>query len=206
LAARRTIVGLVLAGGRSTRMGADKALVDFDGRPLIAHVVERLRPQVDALAISANGEPARFASFALPVLADDAEYREAGPLAGIAAALAYAQAESHAWLATAPCDAPLFPRDLVARLAEALATAGAAIAAAESPRGVEPLFALWRVDLRPALGAFLAAGGRSPRQFMTAQNAARVAFPASDAGDPFANLNSRAELEAARAALSRATD
>ncbi len=99
-------------------------------------------------------------------------------------------------VATAPCDAPFAPGDFVLRLAEAQAAAGAPAAVAESPRGVEPLFALWRTDLLVPLRAYLDRGGRSAREFLIAHDAARARFPSEDA---FANLNTPAELESARA-------
>ncbi len=111
--------GVVLAGGRSTRMGVDKALAPLAGRPLVAHVAARFAPQVDALFLNANGDAARFASLGCAIVADAAANAGGGPLAGIAAALRYAQSQGAAWLATAPCDAPFLPLDLVARLAAA---------------------------------------------------------------------------------------
>ena len=100
-----SIAAIILAGGRSSRMGVEKSLMDFGGAPVIARVIERLAPQVTTLAINANGDAARFARFALPVIADLREDFP-GPLAGIAAGLAYARAKGCEWLATAPCDAP----------------------------------------------------------------------------------------------------
>jgi molybdopterin-guanine dinucleotide biosynthesis protein A len=176
-------------------MGREKALLAFDGRPLVAYAVERLRPQVGALVISANGDPARFAGFAAPVLADAPEHRDAGPLAGVAAALAYAQRGEWPLLATAPCDAPFAPADFVLGLAETMTETGAAAAVIESPRGLEPLFALWRADAFASLRDYLGRGGRSPRDLLVALGAARVRFAS---GEAFANLNSPAELERAR--------
>ncbi len=190
------ILGLILAGGQSTRMGVEKAFVPLDGRPLIAHAVELLRPQVQALAISANGDARRFAAFGLPVLPDAAPESGAGPLAGVAAGLAYAARQDCDFVATAPCDAPFAPRDFVSRLAEIVADPLAAAAIAESPRGLEPLFAVWRADLLAPLRAYLAGGGRSARDFLAAQGAARARFAAEG---PFANLNSPADLARARA-------
>ncbi len=180
-------------------MGAEKAFVLLDGRPLIAHAIERLRPQVGALAISANGDPQRFASFALPVLADAVMDRDAGPLAGIAAGLAFAAEEGRALVATAPCDAPCAPRDFVQRLVAAMTAEGATVALAESPAGLEPLFGLWDVELLPTVRDFLSRGGRSPRDFVIAQGGARARFARHDGAEPFVNLNSPAELEIARA-------
>jgi molybdenum cofactor guanylyltransferase len=191
------ILGLVLAGGRSTRMGAEKAFIALAGRPLIVHVLERLSGQTDKLAINANGDPARFSGLALPVLADDARDIGAGPLAGIAAGLAFARTQGCALVATVPCDAPFAPRDLVSRLASELERRGAPISVAEGPRGLEPLCALWRTDLLEALREALASGERSPRRFMEEMGAASVLFSGERAGDPFANLNSPADLEAA---------
>lgn len=192
----RAILGLILAGGKSTRMGVEKAFVPLDGRPLIAHAVELLRPQVQALAISANGDARRFVAFGLPVLHDAAPESGAGPLAGVAAGLAYAARQGCDFVATAPCDTPFAPRDFVSRLVEPIVDSAAAAALAESPRGLEPLFALWRIDLLAALRAHLAGGGRSPRDFLAAQGAARVRFASEE---PFVNLNSPADLARARA-------
>lgn len=196
MARPRAVLGLILAGGKSTRMGVDKAFVLLEGRPLIAHAIERLAPQVDVLTISANGDARRFARFGLPVLADAAPDSGAGPLAGVAASLVYAEREGWDLVATAPCDAPFAPADFVLRLAEAMASAGAAVALIESPRGLEPLFALWRVNRLAALRAYLDSGGRSARDFLLAQSAARAHFAAEE---PFANLNNPAELDSARA-------
>jgi len=185
-------------------MGLDKAFVSLDGRPLIAHAIDRLRPQVEALAISANGDASRFAAFGLPVLADDPADLDAGPLAGLAAGLAFAKREGFRLVATAPCDAPFAPGDFVARLAEAMAASRTVAALVETPHGLEPLFALWRADALAALRPYLAGGGRSPRDFLAALGAVRTPFSPAPGDDPFANLNSPAELERARAKLRQA--
>jgi molybdenum cofactor guanylyltransferase len=200
LIAQSSILGVVLAGGRSTRMGTEKALIEFGGKPLIAHAVARLSPQVDAVAINANGDPTRFASLGLSVVADAPAHRGLGPLAGIAAALALAEAGSYSCVLTVPCDAPFAPLDLASRLAAAMGEASAA--GAEGPRGLEPLFALWRSNARSRLERALESGERSPRDFLAACNAIRVPFAAATGVDPFANLNDRGELAAARARLS----
>ena len=184
-------------------MGVDKALVRLAGRPLIAYAIERLHPQVGALAISANGDAGRFAAFGLPVLADDPANRDAGPLAGVAAGLVFAEREGWPLLATAPCDAPFAPADYVHLMAKAMAISGAFAALAESPNGLEPLFALWRVAALAPLRAYLAEGGRSPRAFLTSLGATRVPFATSEGDDAFTNLNSPAELERARSKAER---
>jgi molybdopterin-guanine dinucleotide biosynthesis protein A len=192
---------VVLAGGRSTRMGAEKALLPLAGRPLIAHVVERLRPQVAELFISANGDPARFRDFVCAVVADEAGADDAGPLRGVAAAIAFARRRGFSLLATAPCDAPFLPRDIVARLAAAMLAADAPVAVAEGAGGLEPMFALWRQSAAGEIAAELARGEASPRAAMARLGAARVLFAASEGGDPFANLNAPADFAAAAARL-----
>jgi molybdenum cofactor guanylyltransferase len=190
--------GVVLAGGRSTRMGVDKALAPLAGRPLVAHVAARFAPQVDALFLNANGDAARFASLRYAIVADAASSADGGPLAGVAAALRYAQSQGAAWLATAPCDAPFLPLDLVARLAAAAAESGAPLAVAASAGGLEPMFALWSTTLAREVEAALAAGDGGPRGLMARLSAAQASFADADA---FANLNTPADFAAAEARL-----
>ncbi|HEY1942994.1 MAG TPA: molybdenum cofactor guanylyltransferase MobA [Roseiarcus sp.] len=191
--------GVVLAGGRSTRMGAEKALLALGDRPLIAHVAMRLRPQVGALFINANGDAARFAALNCVVVADLPDASAAGPLVGVRAALAYAQSLGFSRLATAPCDAPFLPLDLVARLEAAMEANGAPAAVAETPRGLEPMFALWSVQARSAIDDECAHGEASPRAVLDRLGAARARFEERD--DPFANVNRPADLAAAEARL-----
>jgi molybdopterin-guanine dinucleotide biosynthesis protein A len=195
------IAGVVLAGGRSTRMGAEKALLPLAGRPLVARAVERLRPQVAEAFISANGEAARFAGFDCAVVADAAGASLDGPLCGVSAAIAFARRRGFTLLATAPCDAPFLPLDLVARLAAALAASGAPVAVAESPRGLEPMFALWRERAIGEIAAEFARGQANPRSVMARLGAARVFFAPDEGDDPFANLNSPEDFAAAEARL-----
>ena len=190
--------GVVLAGGRSTRMGVDKALAPLAGRPLIAHVAARLAPQVDALFVNANGDAARFAALHCVVVADAGPSGGGGPLAGVAAALGYARTHGFAWLATAPCDAPFLPRDLVARLAAAIDGSGAPFAVAACASGLEPMFALWSTALAPEVAAALAAGDGGPRRLIARLGAAEARF---DDADAFANLNTPEEFAAAQARL-----
>jgi molybdopterin-guanine dinucleotide biosynthesis protein A len=169
------IAGLVLMGGRGTRMGgADKALLVLaDGRPILAHALERLRGQVGPLALSANGDPARLAGFGLTVLPDPADGPE-GPLGGVRAGLRWAASlGSVSHLATVPGDAPAPPRDLVARLA---AAAGDGAAAASGPDGVEPLHALWPVASLAALDELIAGGVQSPKRALARLGAVEVGF------------------------------
>ncbi|THF61292.1 molybdenum cofactor guanylyltransferase MobA [Pseudothauera rhizosphaerae] len=183
------VSGLVLAGGRGLRMGgADKGLVDFRGRPMVASVLERFAPQVAELMISANRNLDAYARFGHPVFADDmADF--AGPLAGLKAGLARAR---HELVATVPCDAPLLPPDLVARLLAALLREDAEIAVATAGGRSHPVFCLCRRALLPALADYLAAGGRKVDAWQRSRRRVEVAF--DDAAEAFANLNSPADL------------
>lgn len=171
---RGAITGLVLCGGRATRMGGvEKALVPWAGRPLLAHVIDRLAPQVGAVALNVNRQSALYAGFGLP-LWPDADDTLPGPLAGWLAALARAPTE---WLLSVPCDSPLLPADLAARLALPLAGLGAPpLAIAATADGPQPVFALLHRSLAPALAAALARGERGALRFARAQGAAEVAF------------------------------
>src|SRR5207245_2146601 len=137
----------------SRRMGGgDKALRLLGGRPLLDHVIERLRPQVDALVLNANGDPARFARFGLPVVPDSiGDF--AGPLAGILAGLDWAAAHRPdcATIVSVATDAPFLPKDLVARLVRGMEAAGAELACAASGGQPHPVIGLWPVALREDL-------------------------------------------------------
>jgi molybdenum cofactor guanylyltransferase len=204
-AGQGSIVGVVLAGGLSRRMGGgDKALIDLCGRPLLAHVIERFRPQVGPLLVSANGDPGRFSAFGLEVVADPvSDYP--GPLAGLAAACLWARANRPriGHVATVAADLPLLPSDLVARLAAALARnprAGCAVAASRGR--VHPVAALHPVDCVDELLPGLASG--EIRRLMTwfeRKEVVTVDFEGVGI-DPFVNLNSPEDMALLRATLS----
>jgi molybdopterin-guanine dinucleotide biosynthesis protein A len=192
--ARESITGVVLAGGQGRRMGGvDKGLVELDGRPLVAWVIERLAPQVGPLVVNANQNAERYAAFGHPVIGD-AVGGFAGPLAGLHAALGAARTE---WVVTVPCDSPFLPHDLVARLAGAADSAQATLAVARTFDQPHPVFALVRADVAPHLSAFLAAGGRKIDAWYATLAVVEVAF--DDEADAFRNINTAAELAAAHA-------
>jgi molybdopterin-guanine dinucleotide biosynthesis protein A len=197
------ILGVVLAGGQSRRMGGgDKALLDLGGRPLIAHVIERARPQVGALIINANGDPLRFASFGLPILADTIPGFP-GPLAGLLTGLRYAAAHGFTAIAAFPADTPFPPPDQVARLARALA-AGGSVAAASADGRLHPLASLIPVALAEDLEEFIRGSGSLRVSDWVGRHRPVVvefARPPGSPLDPFFNVNTPADLVAANAAL-----
>lgn len=181
------IFGVLLAGGQARRMGGeDKALLTLDGRALIARGFDRLSPQVEELAISANGNPARFADLGCPVLPDASSL---GPLSGILAALNWARALGATAVVSAPVDAPFLPGDLVPQLLLA-GDGGLTIATAEGRD--HPVFGLWPVELAADLSAFLVSGEKPKVTTFAARHfAARATFPDASA---FMNLNTPEDL------------
>ncbi|MGD9786245.1 MAG: molybdenum cofactor guanylyltransferase MobA [Hyphomicrobiaceae bacterium] len=219
---REVIAGVLLAGGQSRRMFAhggggaaegatgDKGLLELDGRPMLSHVIERLGPQVGALALNANGDPARFAPFGLPVIADTvAGY--AGPLAGVLSGLRWAARDcsSTRYVLTASTDAPFLPGDLAERLMSALeaepALGGRRIALARSQGHLHPVIGLWPVDLAADLEQALGSGVRKVLAWTDRHGTLGVDFPPVRFGgtevDPFFNANTPAELDEARRLL-----
>ena len=194
----RDITGLVLAGGQGSRMGGvDKGLQTFRGAPLALHALRRLRPQVGGVMISANRNIAAYEAFGAPVWPDTLE-GYAGPLAGFLTGLAHCETP---WLLTVPCDSPLFPPDLAARLLHAATHAGAdiAMAAAPTPDGLrrQPVFCLMRASLLPSLQRYTQGGGRKVGQWAGEHACAIAAF--DQPGDDlraFHNANTLAELQA----------
>ncbi len=200
------VVGLLLAGGQSRRMGGgDKALRLLGGIPLLDRVIERLRPQVDALVLNANGDPIRFARFALPVAADSVA-GFAGPLAGVLTGLDWAasQRPDCPWVVSVATDAPFLPVDLVKRLAEGLDEAPADLACAASGGRSHPVFGLWPVRLRDDLRrAVVDQGIRKVDQWTARYKVTTVAFPDRPV-DPFFNANRPEDLQTAAALLQAA--
>jgi molybdopterin-guanine dinucleotide biosynthesis protein A len=186
-----TITGLVLAGGRGSRMGGvDKGLQPFQGEPLVAHALRRLRPQVAALAISANRHLDRYAAYDVPVWPDPLPDFP-GPLAGMLSGLQHAHTP---WLLAVPCDAPRFPLDLAVRLQRAAQEQNAEIALPVTDRA-QPAFCLLATTLRDSLASFLRSGQGKVQLWMDQHRCVQVPFDLSG-DDPlaFANLNTLDEL------------
>ena len=194
------VSGLILAGGRASRMGGgDKCLITIGGRTILAHLVERLVPQVETLAISANGDPSRFEAFGLPVLPDAgsggaAPARCEGPLAGIVAGLAWAEACGQDALLAVSGDTPFIPRTLAKSLAAAMSTAPARCAVARFGGEPYPLAALWATSLRSDVEKRFRAGERAVRIVQQSLGAAHADF--EGAYDPFLGANTPADVEA----------
>lgn len=185
---RNQVSGLVFAGGLARRMhGQAKGLLPLRGKPLLGHVLERFAPQVGPLSVNANGAPDDYAAFGYPVLADRLE-GFIGPLAGLHAGLL---ACATPWLATVPCDAPLLPDDLVARLHAALMASDASIAAASAGGRAQPTFMLCRREVVDDLERYLSAGGRKIHVWLADMKALQVDFADAAA---FANINTPEEL------------
>lgn len=195
------VCGVLLAGGRARRMGGgDKCLLDLNGRPLLAHVIERARPQVDALLINAGGDPQRFAPFGL-VQAADAVEGHAGPLAGILTGLEWARAThpESAWLASFATDTPFFPADWVVRLKAAVVAEAAEIGCCASGGRTHPVFGLWPVRLAGELRRALEVEGMRKIDAWTARYRVAIVEFAAQPADPFFNVNAPEDLERARA-------
>lgn len=189
------IVGVILAGGRASRMGGgDKGLLPLGGRPMLARIAERLRPQVGALLLNANGDPGRFGFLGIEMVPDDLPDLP-GPLAGVLAGLERAAALGAEGIATVPCDAPFLPADLVERLA---AAGPFALAATEDGRA-HPTFGLWPVALRGPLRTAVAGGARRIGGWMEGNGARRAVFPGEGRG--FLNVNMPEDLARAEAIL-----
>ncbi len=202
------VAGVLLAGGRSSRMGGgDKGMRLLGGRPILARVIERLQPQVGDMVINANGDMARFAEFGLPVV-PDALPDYAGPLAGVHAGLSWVRRHRpdirHA--VTVATDTPFLPADLLQRLL----AAGEAdrLRVARSNSGTHFVIGLWPVDLASALEASLEAGERKAGQWVAEHGAIEVDFPDFDIGgvavDPFFNINRPEDLAYADKVLEQA--
>jgi molybdenum cofactor guanylyltransferase len=191
-----TIPGVLLAGGLARRMGGgDKPMRQIGGRTILARVIARLKPQCDELILNANGDPARFASFALPVIADTVE-NFPGPLAGILAALDWAAANRPeiSLVLSAAADCPFLPRNLVSRLHQALVQENAQLAVAASNGQSHPVIGLWRVALRDELRhALVQENIKRVSRWTARYKLATVTWPTTPL-DPFFNANTMDDI------------
>ena len=183
------ISAIIISGGRATRMnGVDKGLVLLQQKPLITHVIARLKSQVDEIFINANREITQYAALGLPVLQDEnADF--IGPLAGFSLGLQHAK---HGYVLTVPCDSPLLPLDLAQRLMAALLEHPADIAVASSDENTHPVFCLMKKSVLPSLTAYLDAGERKVSTWQKSQQYVEMDF--SDCSDAFVNLNTFDDL------------
>lgn len=199
------IIGLVLAGGQSRRMGGgDKSLRLLGGISLLGRVVQRLRPQVETVVLNVNGDPGRFIEFNLPVVIDGVP-GFAGPLAGVLAGLDWTAKHRPdcSFIVSVATDAPFFPTDLVARLAAELAAADADLACAASGGRAHPVFGLWPLSLREDLRrAVIADGVRKVDEWTARHKLTTVTFSIAPV-DPFFNANRPEDLAAAETLLSK---
>lgn len=208
---RRLVTGCILAGGLSRRMGGgDKSLKPLAGKPMLAHVIDRLRPQVGEIVLNANGDAGRFEPFGLPVQPDLVE-GHAGPLAGVLAGLRWSaeNAPDAAYVVSAATDTPFFPRDLVSRMLEA-AEGQTRIVLAHSGERVHPVFGLWPVALADDLErAVREEGLRKVLVWVYGHDNREVDFPVRRVGgidlDPFFNANTPEDMATAEKLLEEAS-
>jgi len=182
--------------------GGDKCLLSLAGRPMLAHILERLQPQVGQVVLNANGDPERFADFRLPVVPDLLPGSQ-GPLAGILSGLLWAQeaAPEARWLVSVAGDGPLLPSDLVARFLEAIEAEGADMACAASGGRTHPVIGLWPLGLAGALRLALVDENIRKVDMWTARyRVAEVAWPDTPY-DPFFNANRPEDLAKAETLL-----
>lgn len=199
------VVGVLLAGGLARRFGGgDKSLINLCGKPLLDHVIARVKPQVDHLVLNANGAPERFAAYGLEVVSDVVE-GFAGPLAGILTALEWTRTNrpDTIWVASFPTDAPILPEDLVERMLEAVTANKADMACALSAGRAHPVVALWPVSIADELrSALVDEDVRKIDRFTSRYQIVHVDF-AVVSGDPFLNINTPDDLIAAETILNK---
>jgi molybdopterin-guanine dinucleotide biosynthesis protein A len=191
--------GLVLAGGLARRMGGgDKALIRIGNETILQRTLARLAPQVVGIVLNANGDPARFAAFGLPVVADSVP-DFAGPLAGILAGLDWVAANRPdiAWVVSVPGDCPFLPRDLVARLHDARSAENKPLACAHSGDWRHPVVGLWQVALREDLRHAITAEDLRKIEVWTARHGVALADWPTEPVDPFFNVNTPDDVEKA---------
>ena len=196
------MTGVILAGGRATRMGGDKVMRPLVGRPLVRHVIDRIEPQLAPGHLFLNADRP-VAGIELKLLPDTVAGRP-GPLAGLLAAMLAGQ--HGGWVLSVPADTPFLPRDLVSRLCQGLANTGAGIALAGSANGLCQVCGLWPVHLADDLARFLASGQNKVLTWASRQTFCQIEFPPEQIGlhraDPFFNVNTPEDLAEAERMLS----
>jgi len=206
MAAPNGVVGVLLAGGKSSRMGGgDKCLRSLGGKTILARIIDRLGPQVAEIVINANGDPSRFTDFGLPVIPDSVAGFQ-GPLAGVLAGLEWVRASrpgvDHA--VTIATDTPFFPADLIQRFLESPGNASG-FRIAQSDLGLHPVIGLWPIGLSDDLRSSLKRGERKVTAWTRDHGAVPVFFPPVEVGsqsiDPFFNINAPEDLATAEALL-----
>lgn len=197
------VVGVLLAGGQARRMGGgDKCLRPLAGRSILAHIIERMRPQVEALVLNANGDPRRFDHVGLPVVGDVIE-GQAGPLAGVLTGMEWTRSnQPHCdWIVSIATDTPFLPANLVDRLATAIDDDEADLASVITAGRTHPVIGLWPVRLAAALRrAMINEDMRKIDRFTARYRLANVVFP-TEPVDPFFNTNRPEDLEEAERLL-----
>jgi molybdopterin-guanine dinucleotide biosynthesis protein A len=189
-----SVTGLILAGGKGSRMGGvDKGLQAFRGRRLVDHVYERFAPQVGGIIINANQNHEEYKTFGVRVVSDALKEKTggyAGPLAGLHAGLSVSK---RPFLASVPCDSPFLPVDLIERLYQRIDETGAELAVAKTGEQPHPVFSLMRRGVLDHLTEFLKGGGRKIDAWYATLNVVEVAF--DDEPEAFSNINTREELQ-----------
>ena len=199
------VAGVILAGGQSSRMGGgDKSLLELGGQTILARVIARLGPQVEAMALSANGAPDRFAEYGLPVIKDSIS-GYAGPLAGVLAGMDWAHGQGAEYIVTAAADTPFFPEHLLVGLQMARESEDASLVMAMTPDPARkfarhPTFGLWSVALRDDLRDALEGGVRKVVEWSEPHGCAKMVFN-FDGGDPFFNVNTPEDMVVAGSML-----
>ena len=210
--APQQVVGCVLAGGLSRRMGGEeKALLELGGEPMLSRIIERLRPQAAQLIVNANGDPGRYAPFGLPVVADNIS-GFAGPLAGVESGMKWAidNADGATHMVTAATDTPFFPDNLVASFVDAIAAADD-IVMATSHGNRHPVFALWPLSLHGDLRDWLQQTDTFKVMVWVQEHSLKlVEFPtvalSGQQIDPFFNANTPEEFAAAEKLVAESSD
>ena len=192
----KDITAVILAGGQGRRMGGqDKGLIEFDGQPLVAILIDRLEPQISNIMINANRNRERYLAFGYPVVSDQLDDYQ-GPLAGFACAM---NAVDTDFILTLPCDGPLLASDYVTRFIASQAQTGAPICVADDGERLQPVHALIRIDLLSSLNAYLDSGDRKIDRWYAMHDCAHTDF--SDCVDMFRNINTpsdQASMQACR--------